>query len=205
MNTLMVLGLGVVLGMQHATEADHLAAVATLVGRERSLAQGLRHGAAWGLGHTLMLLLVAAGFGLLDWVISPQLAGRFEQIVGAMLIALGLHLCWRTVHQPQAGHAPARARGVPARSLLVGMVHGLAGSAALVLLVSQTMPSAQWQIAYIALFGAGSLLGMALLSGAVVFSMSLTVHRLGRLHQVFNLAIAAVSMLVGMRLLLALE
>ena len=203
MNTLMVLGLGVVLGMQHATEADHLAAVATLVGRERSLAQGLRHGAAWGLGHALMLMLVAAGFALLGWVISPELAGRFERVVGAMLIALGLHLCWRTLHGSQP--AQARVHGVPARSLLVGMVHGLAGSAALVLLVSQTMPAAQWQIAYVALFGAGSLLGMALLSGAVVFSMRLTACRLGAVHQAFNWVIALVSVLVGLRLLLALE
>ena len=203
MNTLMVLGLGVVLGMQHATEADHLAAVATLVGRERSLAQGLRHGAAWGLGHALMLMLVAGGFALLDWVISPQLAGRFEQGVGAMLIALGGHLGWRTLHS----HPPAQARvhGVPARSLLVGMVHGLAGSAALVLLLSQTLPAAHWQIAYVALFGAGSLLGMALLSGAVVLSMRLTACRPDAWHQTFNLAIAAVSVLVGLRLLLALE
>ena len=203
MNTLMVLGVAVVLGMQRATEADHLAAVATLVGRERSLAQGLRHGAAWGPGHALTLMLVAGGFALLDWVISPELAGRFEQGVGAMLITLGGHLCWRTLHGSQT--AQARVHGVTARSLPVGMVHGLAGSAALALLVSQTMPAAQWQIAYVALFGAGSLLGMALLSSAVVLSMRLTGCRLGPLHQAFNLAIAAVSVLVGLRLLLALE
>ena len=204
MNTAMVLGLGVLLGMQHATEADHLAAVAALVGRGGSLAQGLRHGAAWGLGHLLTLVLVAAGFGLLGWVVSPELAGRFEMAVGAMLVALGLHLLWRLWHALPAGlHAErhAAAPRLPARTLLVGMVHGLAGSAALVLLASHSMPSAPWQLVYIALFGAGSLLGMALLSGALALSLRLTARRLQRLHRVFSFIIAAVSVAVGARLL----
>lgn len=109
MNTTMVLGLGVLLGMQHATEVDHLAAVATLVGRERSLGHGLRLGVAWGCGHTLTLLVVAGGVGLLGWVISPELAGRFEQLVGAMLVALGVHLGWRIWQRPLHCHGHSHA------------------------------------------------------------------------------------------------
>ncbi len=111
MNTMMVLALGVLLGMQHATEADHLAAVATLAGRERSLGQGLRLGVAWGCGHTLTLLLVAGGVGLLGWVISPELAGRFEQVVGAMLIGLGTHLGWRLWRERVHFHGHVHAGG----------------------------------------------------------------------------------------------
>jgi hypothetical protein len=196
----MVLGLGVLLGMQHATEADHLAAVATLAGRERSLARGLRHGMAWGLGHALTLLAVATGVGLLGWAISPELAGRFERAVGAMLILLGLNLAWRL-----GSHAAAAPSGhVPARSLFVGMVHGLAGSAALVLLVSQTLPALDVQLVYVALFGLGSLLGMALLSGAIVLSVNLTARRMERLSWLFNATVALVSVGLGVRLLLAL-
>lgn len=238
MNTLLVLGLGVLLGMQHATEADHLAAVATLAGRERSFGQGLRLGVAWGCGHTLTLLVVAGGVGLLGWVISPELAGRFEQVVGAMLIALGANLAWRlwrervhfhghvhpgvgahfhghahgrersqaTIRTPRASHAadPHRhGHRMPARSLLVGMVHGLAGSAALALMVGQSLPSAASQLAYIALFGLGSIVGMAMLSGAVAFSINLSGRKLTRLHGAFNGVVAVLSVGLGLRLLVA--
>ncbi len=233
MNTAMVLGLGVLLGMQHATEADHLAAVASLAGRERSLGQGLRLGVAWGCGHTLTLLIVAGGVGLLGWVISPQLAGRFEQVVGAMLVALGANLGWRLwrerfhfhghlhpgvgahfhghAHRPAAttrrvSHAadPHRhGHRMPRRSLFVGMVHGLAGSAALALMAGQALPGAASQLVYIALFGVGSMVGMALLSGAVALSINLGARRLTRLHGAFNGVVAALSVLFGARLLLA--
>lgn len=230
MNTMMVLALGVLLGMQHATEADHLAAVATLAGRERSLGQGLRLGVAWGCGHTLTLLVVAGGVGLLGWVISPQLAGRFEQVVGAMLIGLGAHLSWRLwrervhfhghVHAGGPAHFHGHAHGprptvavphaadphrhphrMPLRSLLVGMVHGLAGSAALALMAGQAQPGAAAQLAYIALFGLGSIIGMALLSGAVAFSINISARKLTRLHGVFNGVIAGLTVLLGLRLL----
>jgi hypothetical protein len=208
--TAAVLGLGLLMGMQHATEADHLAAVATLVGRERSLRRGLRHGVAWGVGHTAMLLCVAGGVGLLGWVISPQLAGRFEQIVGVMLVALGLNLAWRVarerarervhVHVHVQGHGHAHA--FPLRTVLVGMVHGLAGSAALALLVSQTMPSPLLSLAYISLFGIGSIAGMALLSGVLVLPMGLVAQRMGAIHRALNLAVAAFSIVLGARLLM---
>ncbi len=207
MSLSMVLGLGILLGMQHATEADHLAAVATLVGRERSLRGGLRHGVAWGLGHTLTLLLVAGGVGLAGWVISPELAARLEQGVGVMLMLLGLSLVWRLWREASAVHGElavgqrAAPVVVPARSLCVGMVHGLAGSAALALLVSQTLPSAGGQLVYIALFGAGSIVGMATLSLAFAVSMNFTAQRLSGLHQLLNAAFAGFSVLLGLRLL----
>jgi hypothetical protein len=230
MNMLMVLGLGVLLGMQHATEADHLAAVATFAGRERSLGQGLRLGVAWGCGHTLALLIVAGGIGLLGWVISPALAGRFEQVVGAMLILLGANLAWKLwrerfhfhghVHDDGNAHFHGHAHGarpvphdtaahrhahrLPARSVVVGMVHGLAGSAALALMASQVLPTAGAQLLYIAVFGLGSIFGMALLSGAVAMSVSLTARRLTGLHRAFNAVVAAFSVLLGTRLLLVL-
>jgi hypothetical protein len=238
MNTIMVLGLGVLLGMQHATEADHLAAVATMASRERSFGQGLRLGVAWGCGHTLTLLIVAGGVGLLGWVISPELAGRFEQVVGAMLLGLGANLGWRLwrerfhfhghahpgVGAHFHGHSHASVKGppsfasrrvshaadphrhdhrMPARSLLVGMVHGLAGSAALALMVGQALPGAASQLAYIALFGLGSIVGMAMLSGAVAFSINLSGRKLTRLHRAFNGVVAALSMGLGLRLLVA--
>jgi hypothetical protein len=204
--TTMALALGVLMGMQHATEADHLAAVATLAGRGRSLGQGLRLGVAWGCGHTLTLLTVAGGVGLLGWVISPQLAGRFEQVVGVMLIGLGANLAWRLWRQRVPASALVHTRvhthmhTLPLRSLLIGMVHGLAGSAALAVLAAQSQPTAAWQLAYIALFGLGSIIGMALLSGAVAFGVNLSARKLTRLHGVCCGLIAGLTVLLGLRL-----
>jgi hypothetical protein len=231
MSTLAVLGLGLLLGMQHATDGDHLAAVAALATREKSLMQGLRHGLAWGLGHTLMLLVVAGGIGLLGWVISPELASRFEQVVGAMLIALGFNLGWRLWRERFHFHAHTHGDGqrhfhghshprgdtlwgrlahaaiphrhehrMPARSVAVGMVHGLAGSAALALLVGQSLPSPAWGLVYIAVFGVGSIVGMALLSGALAWSMTLTARRLTRIHDGFNVAVAVGSIGFGLHM-----
>src|SRR5690242_6889274 len=90
MNLIVVLTFGLLLGMQHATEADHLAAVASLVSRERSLKTGMFHGIAWGIGHTLTLLIVAGALGFRGWVISPLMAGNMERMVGAMLVLLGI-------------------------------------------------------------------------------------------------------------------
>ena len=90
MSLVVVLTFGLLFGMQHATEADHLAAVASLVSRERSLKAGMFHGIAWGIGHTLMLLIVAGALGFLGWVISPLMAGNMERVVGAMLVLLGI-------------------------------------------------------------------------------------------------------------------
>lgn len=231
MSLLAVLSLGLLLGMQHATEGDHLAAVATLVSRNGSLAQGVRHGVAWGLGHTLMLLLVAGGVGLLGWVISPEWANRFEQVVGAMLVALGVNLAWRlwteryhfhghrhgdVAHFHGHSHAPSAARQpraphahdphghghrLPARSLAVGMVHGLAGSAALAVLVGQAMPSPLWGLVYIVVFGLGSVLGMALLSGALAWSLGRSAKWLTHMHRWFNGVAALASVLLGLHVL----
>jgi hypothetical protein len=174
--------------------------------------------------------LVAGGVSILGWVISPVLAGRFEQVVGAMLMVLGVNLAWRLRREQFHfhghrhidgvahfhGHAhglqsPSASRGahlhghrLPARSLLVGMVHGLAGSASLALLVSQTIPSAAWGLGYVLVFGVGSILGMALLSGALAIPMGLTARRMTWLHRVFNAAVACVSIGLGARLLLVL-
>ena len=227
MTLTIVLGFGLVLGMQHATEPDHLAAVASLAARERSLKHGVFHGIAWGIGHTLMLLLVAGAVGFLGWVISPAVAGHLEQVVGAMLIFLGLsvaHRLWREhadfhahPHDVDVTHLPAHChvgevqshalgphghtRRLPLRSVGVGMVHGLAGSAALALLASQSMPTPTWMLVYIVVFGVGSILGMAFFSGALAIPLGLTARHLTRAYAILNAGIAVFSMGLGGRLL----
>jgi len=194
-----VLAFGLLLGMQHATEADHLAAVASLAGGERSLRAGVSHGIAWGTGHALMLLLVAGALGFLGWAISPLVAGRMERVVGAMLIVLGIGVMRRLRHEPAHGHR----HRLPLRSVAVGMVHGLAGSAALALLASQAMASPAGMLVYIAVFGLGSILGMALLSSVLAIPLGLPALHRARAYRILNVGAALISLGLGGRLLLA--
>lgn len=230
MNLFVILGFGLLLGMQHATEPDHLAAVASLAGSGRSLRHGIVHGLGWGLGHTLMLLLVAGAVGFLGWVMSPALAAHLEQIVGAMLILLGLGVVrrlWRErihfhahthgagvphfhAHHHAGEHVPhalsphVHIHRIPLRSVAVGMVHGLAGSAALALLASQAMPTPGWMLIYIVVFGIGSMLGMAILSGALAIPLGMTARHLTRAYRFLNACVALFSIGLGTRMLFVL-
>ncbi len=191
--------------MRHALEPDHLAAVSTLVARERGSARAAFLGACWGLGHTAALLAVGLVLVVLRAELPAGVADLFEFFVAVMLVALGVRalvLAWRQGHSgpPHAhhhGHVAHTHAGVPAhvhighwtlarRPLLVGMVHGLAGSGALTALVLTTMPSTMARITYMALFGLGSTAGMAALSGVLGWPIA----RLGA-HQAVARGISA--------------
>lgn len=177
-------GLGSLLGMRHAFEPDHLAAVSTLVTRERNGYKAALIGAWWGLGHTLSLLVVGAVLIFLRAEMTKPVAEAFEFCVALMLVGLGWRTIYQAARQGRAGplhvhHHGAVVHshtGVPAhvhvgrwtlarRPLLVGAVHGLAGSGALTALVLTTLPTTAERLAYISLFGLGSTFGMAALSG----------------------------------------
>ena len=167
---------GLLLGMRHAMDPDHLAAVASLATRSRS-GETIRLGVAWGAGHTLTLLGSGAAVLLLKLAVPEKAAQGLELAVGVMLVLLGADVLRRLrrdrVHfHPRGG----------LRALVVGMVHGMAGSAALVLLSLEAMPSVPWGLAYIAIFGLGSIIGMALLSAAMAVPLRLTSSHLDRAH-----------------------
>ena len=194
--------------MRHALEPDHLAAVSTLVTRERGGAKAALLGACWGLGHTFSLLVVGVALVLLRAEMPANVSDLFEFFVAVMLVGLGARAMYLAARQGPAG--PTRTHhhgqlvhqhpGTPAhvhighwtlarRPLLVGAVHGLAGSGALTALVLTTLPSTTARLTYMALFGLGSTLGMAALSGLLGWPIA----RLGA-HQ----AVArGVSMAVG--------
>jgi ABC-type nickel/cobalt efflux system permease component RcnA len=217
----MILLLGLLLGMRHALDADHLAAVATLVTRSRSVGHTVLQGVAWGAGHTLTLLLFGGAVLVLGLVLPERAALALELAVGVMLVALGAELLYRLwrrrvhfhahrhadgaahfhahAHPGESPHDPDRhehSHGFPLRALLVGMVHGMAGSAALILLSLETLRTPAWGLVYIALFGLGSIAGMAALSVVIAIPMRLTSGRLasGRLDR----AHGGLSALVGL-------
>ena len=208
-------GLGSLVGMRHALEPDHLDAMTTLVSRERSGVRAALLGACWGLGHTLALLIVGVLLIVLQAEMPSAAADIFELLVGVMLVALGIRAILQAVHQGSEG--PMRVHrhgwlvhshpGVPAhvhigtwtlarRPLLVGAVHGLAGSGALTALVLTTLPTTASRLAYITLFGLGSTIGMAALSGMLGWPMArLTTHHI--MGRAVTLAVGFVSTVLG--------
>ena len=158
-----VLIAGFIIGMRHALDADHMAALSVLVAEKPSLRRAAQQGAVWGVGHSVTLLLMGFTVIVLDIQLSNHLATLLECAVGLMLIALGIDLLrrWRK----------RVARVSNKRVLGVGLMHGLAGSSALILLTLSTLDTPGLAITYILLFGLGSILGMALLSLALAWSL----------------------------------
>ncbi|MGC4082816.1 MAG: hypothetical protein QM736_12065 [Vicinamibacterales bacterium] len=206
-------GFGSLLGMRHALEPDHLAAVSTLLARERSSAKAAFLGVCWGLGHTFGLVVVGAVLVVLRAELPDRLADIFELIVALMLVLLGsraLHQAWT---QGQPGHLHSHTfavhshSGLPAhvhigawtlarRPLLIGAIHGLAGSGALTALVLTTLPSTAARLSYMALFGLGSTLGMAALSGLLGWPLArLGTHR--AVTRTISFAVGTMSVVLG--------
>jgi len=221
-----VLLLGLLVGMRHALEADHIAAVSCIVARERSVRRIVAHGAVWGLGHTLTLMVVAGGVLLFGRALAPQFAIWLEFAVGVMLVLLGGHLlvCLArervhyhlhrhgdgTVHVHAHSHAGqgrphdpirhehAHPAGLPVRTLLVGMTHGMAGSAALVVLAASAVGSPALGIAYVAVFGFGSVAGMAALSAVIAVPLARAAATLTWTGRALQGAIGLATLLLGM-------
>lgn len=220
---LYVLGLGFMIGMKHALEADHLAAVASLATGRRTIGETTRLGVAWGLGHTLTLFLIGGFVLALDTVVPETVAMGLEFVVGLMLVALGIDVIVRMARQnahfhahdhggarhfhahrhapgsthDATAHAHVHPRGLPLRALLVGLVHGMAGSAALVLLTLSTIQSPWMGIAYMLLFGLGSVVGMGILSCAIALPLRFTAHRLTWAWRGLTAVIGAATLVLG--------
>ena len=163
-SNLAVLGLGFILGLKHATDPDHVVAVTTFLGKERQLRRACGIGLFWGLGHTIALSIAGLVVIGLKIPISKWLADRLELVVAAMLITLGARLI-PTVHTRwHEHHHDFGWRRLGLRPMLVGIVHGTAGSAALTLLVLSTMSSTINGLLYVLIFGVGSMFGMLVIS-----------------------------------------
>ncbi len=241
---LALMALGFVLGMRHATDPDHVIAVTTIVARERTPAGATTIGAAWGVGHTLTILVVGGGIILFGWVIPPRVGLSMEFSVGLMLIGLGLvnlaspmrHakdilIGKRLPHEHDHAHAhgdyvhahPHAALPVPhphpvdrtpvswldrnlgafrayhlVRPLLVGVVHGLAGSAAVALLVLTTVRDPRWGLWYLLVFGAGTVLGMSVMTAAIVMPFKRNDRQVVRLGGGLRVASGLISVGFGL-------
>ncbi|MEQ8440984.1 MAG: urease accessory protein [Alphaproteobacteria bacterium] len=226
--TIAIFSAGLVIGMQHAMEADHVAAVSTIATREKSFRGIVGHGATWGLGHTVTLVLLAGGALLFGRAIPDSISHILEAAVGVMLVGLGLHVLIKlaqerihfhrhrhqdgTVHlhahshkaDPETAHHAktpahdhAHPAGLPWRTLLVGMVHGLAGSAALLVLAAASISDPLTGVVYVALFGVGSILGMAALSAVMAVPLIWTAKAMTWVYRSLQTAAGAVTAGLG--------
>ena len=219
-----ILGLGFLLGMQHALEADHIAAVSSIAARRSRVGDIVRHGLTWGLGHTLTLFAFAGAAIGLGRAIPEHVARPLETAVGIMLVGLGAHVLWRLwrdrVHFHRHGHgdgtvhlhahshagettphlrtAHAHEHGFRWRTLLVGLMHGMAGSAALLVLTVSQASSAAAGLGYVALFGVGSMIGMGALSTVIAVPLALSARWLTWANSGLQGAVGAVTIAVGL-------
>ena len=195
-----LLALSVLLGMRHATDADHVVAVTTIVSRQRGLRRAAAVGALWGLGHTATILVVGGAIVLFGVVIPPRLGLWLEMGVAAMLILLGaLNLKGRAAAGPDLPPVRAsRSQDLGWRPLAVGVVHGLAGSAAVALLVLSTFREPGWAILYLAIFGLGTVLGMMLVTSAMTMPLAAASRRFSSLERLTARLTGALSLTFGL-------
>lgn len=208
------LGFGFVLGMRHALEPDHVAAVSTLVAERPSWRRGALLGAYWGLGHSAALFVLGGSLLLLRAQLPESLANGFELIVAFVLIALGarsLRLALRKgegsarehhhgnhqhTHATEREHVHIGAFTFARRPLVVGLAHGLAGSGALTAIAMASMPTTGASLLYVALFGVGSVGGMALLTGVAGWQLQ-RITTGGRARMWLSLAAGTFSLVLG--------
>ena len=216
-----ILGLGFFLGLKHATEADHLAAVTTIVSGRGSIWNSALVGGLWGLGHTISLFIAGIFVLILNFQISEQTERALEFCVGLMLTILGLNVIRKLIkggklhfHSHEHGGSkhvhPHIHEGEPdeaathhglslsPRALFIGMIHGMAGSAALMLLVIPTIESRAVGLIYIVVFGVGSIGGMMLMSLLVSLPFRLTASKFERINHIMQVAAGVISISLGL-------
>ena len=227
LSTWAVLGIGLVFGLKHATEVDHVVAVSTIVSQHKNVFRSALVGLLWGAGHTASLLIVGGIVLALRVAIPPRVSAWLEFGVALMIIGLGISALWRTLrksskvhvhphshdglshvhihfHEKETKHEPATRIShshalsrVGWKPVLIGTMHGLAGSGALTLLVLTQISSPWVGFLYLAIFGIGSMIGMLLMSGLIGFPFALTSGQLTSTHNRLQTLAALLSICFG--------
>jgi ABC-type nickel/cobalt efflux system permease component RcnA len=224
---LFVAGLGLILGMRHSTDADHVVAISTIVSKQRSIRNAAFIGSVWGIGHTITIFIVGSLIILFGVEIPPRVGLSMEFSVAVMLILLGILNLTGVIQKVTARYTPAiaapsnslasekketSAKGVRRlldnsvgsfglyqclRPLAIGLVHGLAGSAAVALLVLSTIHNPVWATAYLLIFGAGTMVGMMCMTAAIAVPLTFAGDRFVQLGRYLGTASGMVSLCFG--------
>jgi ABC-type nickel/cobalt efflux system permease component RcnA len=223
-----LLGLGLIFGLKHATEVDHVVAISTIVSQNRSLLRSALVGVFWGAGHTAALMITGVIVVLLRVAIPVRVSHWLEFGVALMILGLGASALWRALRKGSEVHVHEHSHdgvahlhvhfheattrhdqrhpathdhavsSIGIKPVLIGMMHGLAGSGALTLLVLTQISSAWLGLLYLAIFGLGSVAGMLLMSGLIGLPFALTSRNLSGLHHRLQAAVACLSIAFGL-------
>lgn len=219
-----LLSFGFLLGLKHATEADHMAAVSTMVSERKSLWSSALVGGLWGLGHTISLVAAGIFVLVLNFQISANAERWLEFTVGIMLTLLGLNVLRKIIkggklhfhphthgdnkhvhphiHEvDDLGHSVLHRTIRNPRALFIGMVHGLAGSAALMLVVIPTIETKILGVVYIVIFGIGSIGGMMIMSFLVGLPFYFSALKFERFNRILQVVAGAVSVVLGLMIM----
>lgn len=228
LSTFALLGIGLLFGLKHATEVDHVVAVSTIVSQHRNVWRSAIVGGLWGAGHTAALLITGVFVLSLRIAIPERVSNWLEFCVALMIIGLGATALWRALrkrgdvhlhehshdgvshvhihfHDQQTKHETHRAQGAHTHAvsrlglkpILIGAMHGLAGSGALTLLILTQIESTWQGLLYLGVFGVGSIAGMLLMSGLIGLPFALTSRNLTAVHHRLQMAAAVVSLAFG--------
>ena len=196
MNPLALLGIGLLLGLRHAADPDHVVAVTAIAARTRRVLPATWLGIVWGLGHTLTLFAVGSVIILFDVVVPPRIGLAMEFCVALALVVVGL----LNLGRPPAASELAGPGGRPpaGRAFAVGLVHGLAGSAAVALLVLATVREPLLACGYLVVFGLGTLVGMALVTTGFAVPVASAARRWGGAGRLIRASTGALSLAFGL-------
>ena len=225
-SSLALLGLGLIFGLKHATEVDHVVAVSTIVTQNKSLFRSAMVGALWGIGHTASLLVAGLVVLSLRITIPLRVSNWLELCVAVMILILGTNALWRALrhkvevhvhkhshdhvshvhvhfHEESTRHEKNKTHShsvsaIGIKPVIVGSIHGLAGSGPLTLLVLTQIKSLVLGLLYIAIFGVGAIVGMLVMSGLVGLPFVLTARNLSTLHRRLQTAAALLSIAFGL-------
>ena len=218
-----IMPLAFVIGMGHALETDHLAAVSNMLAKKGGRRALMARGAFWGLGHTLALFVLCSAVVALGLTISGRVQAGLEFAVGVMIVFLGAQTLWQmyrdrvhvhvhehdgsahlhlhshaadTVTHRESAHDHTH-RSTNLQALAVGLVHGAAGSGALLALTISATETLGQALAYFAVFGVGSMAGMAAVSLVASFPLSLAQRSALWVRRATGLSIGCAALWVG--------
>lgn len=221
MVVLSLMGLGFLLGIKHAFDADHVAAVSTMATNHEPIKKSSLIGMFWGFGHTISLLTAGLAVLLLKITVPEKLALSFEFIVGVMLVALGINV-FATInknkihfhrhrhgkerhvhfHSHKSTKCHSHGHSSLGRPLIIGLMHGLAGSAAISVLVLATINSVLLGLGYILIFGIGSIIGMMAISSIISLPFALIPKKLETTQKILRISAGLASAITGFIMLI---